>query len=583
MADETIGRRNFLTAAGGTVATASVAGCFDNGNGNGTGNGNGNGQGSGETLIYARGAHDVPIDPQQTTSGEVSKVTNQIFDTLVKFEPGSGGQLTAGLATDYGLDGQTASLTLREGVTFHNGEEFTAEDFEATYRRFVDSSYDYTLGPDASGYGPFTLGNWIDSVEVAGDYELNIELSQQYAPFLRNLAMFATAVMSKAQIEGDELGEAPPMPEGDEETPGDNPQTKLGNEVLPVGTGPFEAENIDNQNQRIQLTATDEYFNPGPSVGGVVFKTIKQNSTRAAEVVNGDSHVTDNLDSQSSQQIDGADQAELIRKDGINVGYMAFNMERKEAFRDVTVRRAISLAVNTEAIVNDIFEGFAAQADQPLPPDVLGHSDDLDPYPHDPDQAQAMLEDAGYSDLSFELATFTNPRGYNPSPTTAANQVKSDLGEIGVEVTINEFSQFGSKYIPYVYDGKHDAAFLGWYTDNADPDNFLFVLLDPGVDVSDVPSGQEWVSRDTEGYSRSNISTWANTDFMEKVREGQRTYDEGQRRSLYEDATAIANDRAPWVFIDYAETLRGVNDALDADNYPISSVGGPFLNRVEFA
>ncbi len=564
-------RRSFLKAAGGAAATASIAGCLDSITGGG----------GGGNIIYARGAHDVPIDPQQTTSGEVAKVTNQIFDTLIKFKPGSGGKLVDGLATEYELEGTTATLTLREGVTFHNGDEFTAEDFVATYRRFVDSDYDYYLSSAASGYGPFTLGSWIDAVNAPGDYELEIQLSQQYAPFLRNLAMFATAVLSETQIES--LGETPATPEDGGTPEGGNPQADLGNEVLPVGTGPFEAEEIDNQNETITLTATDDYFNPGPHADGVVFKTITQNSTRAAEIVNGDSHITDNLDSQSSSQIENADSATLKEKNGINVGYMAFNMVRKEAFRKRRVRRAVNLAVDTEAIVNSIYQGFADQADQPLPADVLGHDGDLSPYEHDPEQAQTLLEEAGETDLSFELATFTNPRGYNPSPTQTANQIKSDLGEIGVDVTINQFSQFGSTYIPYVYDGKHDACLLGWYTDNADPDNFLYVLLDPGVAMEDVPDGQDWVSRDTEGYSTSNVAGWANTEFMERVREGQRTYGEASRRPLYEEASRIAHDEAPWMFIDYARTLRGVNEAIDAGSYPISSVGGPFLNRVQFA
>jgi len=412
MAEDTIERRSFLKAAGGAVATASVAGCTGNGNGNG------NGEGSDKTLIYARGAHDVPIDPQQTTSGEVAKVTNQIFDTLIKFKPGSGGQLTDGLATEYGLEGETASLTLREGVTFHNGEEFTAADFKATYRRFVDEGYAYTLGGSASGYGPFTLGSWIDSVNVAGDYELEIQLSQKYAPFLRNLAMFATAVLSKAQLE--EVGEAP------ESDDAENPQAGLGNEVLPVGTGPFEAENIDNQNERIQLTATDDYFNPGPFVGGVVFKTIKQNSTRAAEVVNGDSHITDNLDSQSSKQIDNSNNAELKSKSGINVGYMAFNMERKEAFRDVKVRRAVSYAVNTGAIVNDIFEGFAAQAE------MMQFFLDTDQL----QQAVTLAREAMISHRALQL-------GHSPEPVSRSHEKES--GRQKAEDNLNDLAHTASE------------------------------------------------------------------------------------------------------------------------------------------
>jgi len=81
------------------------------------------------------------------------------------------------------------------------------------------------------------------------------------------------------------------------------------------------------------------------------------------------------------------------------------------------------------------------------------------------------------------------------------------------------------------------------------------VLLHPGVSVDDVPSGQDYVSWDTKANA-SNISAWANTDYMELVNQGQTTYDEGEREDLYLEATKLAHEQAPWVYLDYAQTTR---------------------------
>ena len=560
MSQDETSRRSFLTAVGGAAATgalAATAGC--------TGGTTGGGSEVSGTLVYARGDHPGNYDPQQTTNGEVAKVSNQVFDPLVKFEPGTGGELGAGLATDYSLEGTTASLTLREGVTFHNGEEFTAADVKATVDRFSDAEYEYYLGDaNRSGYGPFTFGDWVKTIETDGDYELTIELEQQYAPFLRNLAMFAAVILSKTQIEGYESG-------GD-------PQVALGEE--PVGTGPFEFAELDNENNRVRLEANTDYWGDGPKVAEVVFKEITENSTRAADVINGDSHITDNLDSQSFKQLQNADSASLLSKNGINVGYMAFNMARKEEFREKAVRQAVSYAVDTQAIVDQIYQGFAAEADQPLPPDVIGHNEDLSPYETDKEEAQSLLEEAGVEPFEFELATFSNPRGYNPSPVQTANQVKSDLEEIGFTVEVNQFSTFSS-FLDYTDQGKHDACFLGWYTDNADPDNFMSFLLDPGVPVDEIPDGQDWVGYDTEGFNTLNAAAWANREFVETIREGQQTYDTAKRRELYKQASEIAHEEAPWVFLDYAQTLRGIHSSVNQDSYTVSSVGGPYLESVE--
>ncbi|WP_049900796.1 ABC transporter substrate-binding protein [Halococcus agarilyticus] len=596
--DDDADRRSFLKAAGGAAAAAAVAGCLGGGDGSGgndsggdTGGGdsggggangsdggtetggadtetsgggnesggnesagNESGGGSGGTLVYARGSHSSTLDFQNSTSGEVAKVTEQMYDSLIGFVPGEA-TLTEELATDYSLEGQEATLTLREGVTFHNGEEFTAEDFVATFRRFTDAEYQYYAGDDyVSAYGPFTFGSWIDEISTDGDYSMTISLTQKYAPFLRNLAIFAAAIHSKAAIEDENVD--------------------LSNQ--PAGTGPFQLENLNDGQGVVRLSAYDDYWGEGPQVSEVVFETIGQNSTRAQSLTSGEVDIADGLGAQASQQVESADSAELRSVEGINTGYMAFNMNVEE-FQSKQVRQAISYAIDTQAIVENIYAGFADQAAQPLPPNVLGHNEELEPYPRDLEQAQSLLEEAGYGDgFSFELATFQNPRGYNPSPLPTAQTVKSNLSEIGIEVTINQ--QSFDPFLTYTAEGQHDACFLGWYTDNADPDNFAYVLLHPQVEDSELTEGQDWVSFDTEGYNTSNRAAWANREYMTLVEEGQATYDEATRKEKYTQAMQIAHDEAPWVYLDHAQELRGV--ASRVSNYTVAAIGGPYLNLV---
>ncbi len=167
----------------------------------------------------------------------------------------------------------------------------------ATYRRFVDSDYEYYAGDDyVSAYGPFTLGSWIDEIQVDGDYSMTIQLTQSYAPFLRNLAMFAASVHSLAAIESERR------------------QAELSSN--PVGTGPFQLSNLDDANERIRLTANNDYWGDGPNVGTVIFKTITENSTRVQDVINGASHITDNLAPPVSSP-PGSGTATQLRYDGI--------------------------------------------------------------------------------------------------------------------------------------------------------------------------------------------------------------------------------------------------------------------------
>jgi peptide/nickel transport system substrate-binding protein len=133
--DDSLKRRSFLKAAGGATAAATLAGCAgsdDEGDGTTTEKMGGTtteetteeSQSMGGTLTFARGNDSGSLDFQNTTSGEDAKVTNQIYDGLIEFEPGKT-SLKAGLATDWNVDGTEVTLTLREGVNFHNGEDFS--------------------------------------------------------------------------------------------------------------------------------------------------------------------------------------------------------------------------------------------------------------------------------------------------------------------------------------------------------------------------------------------------------------------------------------------------------------------------
>ncbi len=511
--------------------------------------GNDNG-GEGGTLTYGRGAASDTLDPQGSTSGEVAKVTNQVYDALIGFEPG-GSALVKSLATSFELDGTTATLELREDATFHNGDDFTADDFIATYRRFLDEEYEYYF-EDGSIYGPYLLGS-VEDVTAEDDYTLTFEISKRYAPFLANLAAFALVVLPKSEIES-----------------GTDFSTTM------VGTSAFQFENLDEGSGRIRLSGYDDYYGEGPHVDEVVFEVVSENSTRASSLNAGELDIIDGLDPQSVQQVQNGE-GEVERIAGMNVGYMAMNIAEFEPFQDKRVRQAMNYAVNTEELANSIYQGIATQASQPIPDSIMGYNEDLDPYPHDPDQAQSLLEEAGYGDgFEMELATFQNPRAYNPSPVQAAETVQSYLEDIGLSVTINQ--QTWESYLEYTSQGEHDACFLGWMTDNGDPDNFYYALLHPQVDA---PEDQDWVSWDTEGYNTSNRAAWANNEFMGLVEDGQTTYDDDERESVYQEAGAIFHEECPWVPLVHTEELRARGS--NVDNYVVELIGGPFLNQVELS
>jgi peptide/nickel transport system substrate-binding protein len=507
-----------------------------------------------QTLVYSRANFINHLDPHGPGLGNDDiKVQTQIYDQLTAFKPGTT-EIQAGLATKWEIDGTTVTFKLREGVKFHNGDELTADDFVATYRRYTDKEYEYYFGEDVNSYGLFTF-SMLKGATADGDYSLTIELKQKFAPILRNLAMWSGAVLPKSVIEQ-----------------GENFRSN------PVGTGPFSLDQLNENNQRIRLAANTDWWGNGPHVDQLVFNTIDKNSTRVQSLLRGESHIIDGLTPSTAGQAKQGQGVELRTKPGGNIGNLAMNLAVKPELRDPNVRKAFFYAINTQSLVENVYSGYAENASQPLPPTMMGYNEELEPYPHDVEQAQSLMQKSEYPDgFDLELTVFQNARTYHPAPLQTAQVVKSNLNEIGVNVTINQMP-FGS-WITYVLEGKHEAALAGWVTDNADPDNILYQLLDPGIPMEDLPEDQNWVSRDHPQFQTYNMVSWVDLEFIKLVRDARTTYDEQVRVKKYKQANKIAYDRGPWVNIANVEQLRGVSQQVS--NYHVTAVIDPNLQTVK--
>lgn len=164
-----------------------------------------------KTLVFGRGSDSISLDAAIPTDGESIYVTNQIYDTLVRYEQEST-EVKPALATDWSVsdDNLVWTFTLRDDVTFHDGNEFTAEDVVYNFERWTTSSeffyYGYMFGATEDN-----LKGIIDKVEATGDYEVQLTLSEPNAPFLQTLAMPPFGIASPKAVEeyGDEYFKNP--------------------------------------------------------------------------------------------------------------------------------------------------------------------------------------------------------------------------------------------------------------------------------------------------------------------------------------------------------------------------------------
>lgn len=473
----------------------------------------------GGTLVFGRGGDSVGLDPIRETDGESYKVTLQMFESLVEFVPGST-EVGPGLATSWAVadDGLTWTFKLRKGVKFHDGTPFNSEAVKFNFDRwrlaehpFYEEGkfiyYDYMFN-EAPGV--------IKDVITIDDYTVQFVLTQKFATFLSNLAMPAFSISSPTAIK------------------------KWGEDYFthPVGTGPFKFEEWI-KGDRVIVSANEEYWGGRPYLDQIVFRSIPDNGARFMELQSGTVHIIDGVNPNDVSILKKTKDLDLILRPSMNIGYFFMN-QRFEQFQNVKVRQAVNHAIDKQAIIDAFFNGLAVPAKNIMPPSIWGHNDDIEDYEYNPKKAKQLLEEAGYPNgFKMKLWAMPVPRPYMPQPKLIAQAIQQFLAEVGIEVEIVSYD-WGT-YLSKVRAGEAESYLLGWVGDNGDPDNFLYVLLDP---------------------SNTNGSLYQNEEIHELLMQAQVTFDQEERAAIYQKVQEIAHKDAPNVNLVHSTPPIGLNDAV---------------------
>ncbi|MGG4180378.1 ABC transporter substrate-binding protein [Virgibacillus pantothenticus] len=519
------------------------------GNEEGTSEQKGSNAAGDQVLVYARGGDSVSLDFASISDGESSRVTKNIFESLLDYDKESF-EVVPGLSHDWEVsdDGLSYTFFLEEDVTFHDGTPFNAEAVKINFERwadpkhkyaFTDQGYAYPLyGTMFGGYKGDDTHN-IKEINVINDYEIEFVLKAPQGPFLQNMAMHYFAMTSPAALEkyGPDIGENP------------------------VGTGPFKFVSW-SKNDQIILEKFADYRKEGlPKLDQVIFEVIPENSARLIALRSGEVDIIDGINPDDAAGIESEEGLELYVRGENNVGFLGMNVE-KEPLNDKLVRQAINYAVDTEAIVEALYADYATTAINLIPPNYFGYNEEIKAYGYDVERAQELLAEAGY-DNGFELDLWVMPvsRPYMPDPETVAEIVQSNLEEVGI--TTNIVREEWAPYLEKTGKGEHELYLLGWSGSNGDPDYFFDSLLHG------------------DSIGGENRSFYKNNEVDELIDQAGAEIDQDQRAELYKQVQAILHEEAPGVNIVHSTPLAAAKS--EVKNFiPHPSTSDP-LEEVEIA
>lgn len=388
------------------------------------------------------------LDPSYITVGINAQIMANIFNGLVQVTNDL--EVVGDLAKDWTVENKTAyTFNLREGVKFHNGTEFTAEDVRFTINRIMEE--ETPVKSKLEPLKPVDEGG----VRVIDDYTVQLNFKRPYAPALATLARGdgrGSTVVCKEALE--EMG---------------SKQYKL----TPVGTGPFKV--AEHQvGSTIKLDAFDDYFetdadgNQLPYLDGVDISMIPEASTMVNALRGGNVDFANQLPLQNVNQVKKAQGVRVVS--GPGGGWIGLGMNQKrKPFDQRKVRRGIAKAINSKQFVETAYFGNAHVAEGPIGPahGWVFRKDKPDDQHYAPDEAKKLLKEAGAYGESFSILTMKRD-------LRAAKAMRQQLNRAGFDVSIEQVTT--STYWERYEKGEYDTT-IGGNAIDLDPDPSLYLFF----------------------------------------------------------------------------------------------------------
>lgn len=453
-----------------------------------------------QELVVTQGADAETLDPHATTTRSTLNIIGTMVEPLVMFDF-EDNSVKGILATNWTmLDDNTWEFHLREGVKFHNGEDFDAEAVKYSIERVAN--------PD-NNWPTFKYATDFESVEVVDKYTVRLKTPQPAPLAPLNLTMVYMVPPAYTEEVGSE-----------------------GFAVNPVGTGPFKfVEWIEDE--QVVVEANPDYWGGPPELDKITFTPIPEASTRTAALMTGQSDIVTPIFIADVPRLQEAEDVEVRVAAGLRAMYVLFDQANDEVMADKRVRQALNYAVDKDAIIDNVYEGYAEKLQcQFLTPQYFGFNPNLEAYPYDPEKAKELLAEAGYPD-GFS-ATLWSPRGRYVLDVETAQAVAGQLEKVGVKVDVQPLEW--ATYIQRFTEKDLSPMLLAAWAVFPDADPMLGSHL----------NGQP--------YSYTNMPA-----FDDLILQARQTVDQDQRFELYQQATEMLCEDPPALYLHQLSNIYGVN------------------------
>ncbi|HUO57870.1 MAG TPA: peptide-binding protein [bacterium] len=478
----------------------------------------------GDMLIESSIGDAKTLNPALVDESTGGDIDSMVFSGLLRYNKDL--ELEPCLAEKWTVskDGKTVTYYLRKGVKFHDGVEFTANDVLFTYKVYSDPTVNTPYGADYQ---------YIKTVEIMDPYIVKVTYKKPFAPALTNTF---TSILPKHLLEGKDINH-------DDEF-----------NRHPIGTGPYKFVEWKTA-QQIVLEANPDYWEGKPHIKRFVLRVIPDQSSEFLSLLKGEVDAMGAWTSgtlspeQYARQTDTPKFRDFYNKyqtDQFVYTYLGWNLANP-LFKDVKVRRALTMAIDRQAIIQNVVYGLGSVCTGPFVPSSWAYNKSVQPLPYDPAKARELLKQAGWKPgpdgvltkgkTAFRFKLYTNQG--NVSRERIATIIQQQLKEIGVDCQpqIIEWTTLLSQYIN---KRKYDAMVMGWQF-GPEPDCYL-----------------SWHSSQM-GEHQYNMVGYKNKTVDSLLVQGRETLDPAKRARIYQRIHKILAEDVAATFLYVPYSLPAVH------------------------
>ena len=437
-----------------------------------------------ESLRWARVGDSLTLDPHAQNEGPTHTLAHQIYEPLLQRD--MEGAIIPALATDWAPHSDDPTIwvfNLREGVTFHDGAEFNADDVVFSLNRAMS---------ETSAMKEL-LGSVAEVIKV-DDYTVHVRTEGPNPLFPNNLTNLF--MMDEGWAEANDVVRVQDIAAGEDSFAARNAN----------GTGAFTLVSREPE-VRTVLEANPDYWGIGTfplEVSEIIYTPIQNQATRVAALLSGEVDIIQDVPVQDLERVASTDGLKVVTAPQNRTIFLGMqqgaddletdSVEGANPFADVRVRQAMNMAVNRDAIQQVVMRGQSAPTGVIMPPFVNGWTEELDAYPeNDMEAARALMAEAGYED-GFEVI-FNCPNDRYINDEAICQAVVGMLAQIGI--TANLEAQTRANHFPLIQNQETEFYLLGWGVPTFDSEYIFNFLVHTTTD--------EYGSWNNTGYSNPEV------------------------------------------------------------------------------